>query len=67
MERGAWLYLLDGYPQEEVSWAFQTLQRRFLLEAQSTRNQRLYRLHSLIRRIAYAHLQHFSPETTTNG
>ncbi len=67
MERGAWLFLLDGYPQEEASWAFQTLQRRFLLDVQPTKHQRLYHLHSLIRRIAYAHLQQVAPETMTNG
>jgi hypothetical protein len=62
VEREAWLFLLCDVPHEEALWAFQTLQRRFLLEVQATKTRRLYRLHSLICRIAYAHLQHFSPK-----
>ena len=56
-EREAWLFLLCDYPREEAIWAFQTLQRRFLVEVESNSTRRLYRLHSLIRRIASAHLQ----------
>lgn len=59
VERTAWLILIGDSPKEAQLTAFQTLQRRFLLETDSTVGRVLYRLHSLIRSIALQHLANF--------
>lgn len=56
VERPAWLLMIGEYPQEAQASAFQSLQRRFLLEEEYTKHKVLYRLHSLIRRVALDHL-----------
>ncbi|MBD2580516.1 NB-ARC domain-containing protein [Oscillatoria sp. FACHB-1406] len=56
VERTAWLTLIADAPKESQIIAFQTLQRRFLLETDRTVDRILYRLHSLIRSIALQHL-----------
>lgn len=59
VERTAWLILIADSPKEAQITAFQTLQRRFLLETDYTVGRVLYRLHSLIRSIALQHLTNF--------
>ncbi len=59
VERTAWLILIADSPKEAQITAFQTLQRRFLLETDYTLGRVLYRLHSLIRSIALQHLANF--------
>lgn len=59
VERTAWLILIADSPKEAQITAFQTLQRRFLLETDYTVGRVLYRLHSLIRSIALQHLANF--------
>jgi hypothetical protein len=56
VERSAWLLMMSEYPHEAQASAFQSLQRRFLLEEEYTKHKVLYRLHSLIRRVALDHL-----------
>ncbi len=56
VERQAWLMMICEYPPEAQVLAFQTLQRRFLLEEECTERKVLYRLHSLIRRVALDYL-----------
>lgn len=56
VERTAWLILIADSPKSAQLTAFQTLQRRFLLETDYTVGRVLYRLHSLIRSIALQHL-----------
>jgi hypothetical protein len=56
VERAAWLLLIADSPREEQTSAFQTLQRRFLLEGDRTSGQISYQLHSLIRSVALQHL-----------
>ncbi|MEH2261910.1 ATP-binding protein [Nostoc sp.] len=56
VERTAWLILIADSSKEAQLTAFQTLQRRFLLETDYTVGRVLYRLHSLIRSIALQHL-----------
>ncbi|WP_341739985.1 NB-ARC domain-containing protein [Microcoleus sp. CAWBG640] len=62
VERTAWLLLIAECPKEAQIIAFQTLQRRFLLETDSKAGRVFYRLHSLIRSIALQHLVNFKPE-----
>lgn len=62
VERTAWLILIADSPKEAQTTAFQTLQRRFLLETDYTVGRVLYRLHSLIRSIALQHLANFEPK-----
>jgi hypothetical protein len=62
VERTAWLLLIADSPKEAQIIAFQTLQRRFLLETDSKVGRVFYRLHSLIRSIALQHLVNFKPE-----
>ncbi|MGC1394468.1 MAG: NB-ARC domain-containing protein, partial [Coleofasciculaceae cyanobacterium] len=62
VERQAWLMLIDDYSEDESLIAFQTLQRRFLLEEEYTPHKVLYRLHSLIRRIALDNLAKIEDE-----
>lgn len=56
VERTAWLILIADSSKEAQLTAFQTLQRRFLLETEYTVGRVFYRLHSLIRSIALQHL-----------
>ncbi|OKH55531.1 hypothetical protein NIES2101_03875 [Calothrix sp. HK-06] len=56
VERPAWLLMIGEYPLEAQASAFQSLQRRFLLEEEYTQHKVFYRLHSLIRRVALDHL-----------
>jgi hypothetical protein len=62
VERQAWLLMVCEYPHEAQVLAFQTLQRRFLLEEESTERRVLYRLHSLIRRVALDYLPKIEQE-----
>lgn len=62
VERQAWLMLIDKYSEENSLMAFQALQRRFLLEEESTPHKVLYRLHSLIRRVALDNLPKIEDE-----
>lgn len=62
VERSAWLFLIGDYPIEDQRLAFQTLQRRFLLEEESTHHKVLYRLHSLIHQVALDHLSQIEAE-----
>lgn len=62
VERQAWLMLIDDYSEDESLIAFQTLQRRFLLEEEYTPHKVLYRVHSLIRRIALDNLAKIEDE-----
>lgn len=62
VERRAWLMLIDEYSEESVLIAFQTLQRRCLLEEEYTPRKVLYRLHSLIRRVALDNLSKIEDE-----
>lgn len=62
VERQAWLMLVDEYSDEASLIAFQTLQRRFLLEEEYTSRKVLYRLHSLIRRVALDNLSKIEDE-----
>ncbi len=62
VERKAWLLLIDEYSDEEALIAFQTLQRRFFLEEEYTARKVLYRLHSLIRRVALDNLPKIEEE-----
>jgi hypothetical protein len=56
VERAAWLLLIADSPKEAQLSAFQTLQRRCLLEGDRTSGQVTYHLHSLIRSVALQHL-----------
>jgi hypothetical protein len=62
VERQAWLLMVCEYPHEAQVLAFQILQRRFLLEEESTERRVLYRLHSLIRRVALDYLPKIEEE-----
>jgi hypothetical protein len=62
VERQAWLLMICEYPYEAQVLAFQTLQRRFLLEEECTERKVLYRLHSLIRRVAIDRLPKIEQE-----
>lgn len=62
VERRAWLMLIDEYSEDESLMAFQILQRRFLLEEEYTPGKVLYRLHSLIRRVALDNLSKIEDE-----
>lgn len=62
VERNAWLILIMDSSKESQIIAFQTLQRRFLLETESCSERVFYRLHSLIRSIALQHLVNFQSE-----
>ncbi len=62
VERRAWLMLIDEYTEDESLMAFQILQRRFLLEEEYTPHKVLYRLHSLIRRVALDNLSKIENE-----
>lgn len=56
VEREGWLFLICDASQTEQRLAFQTLQRRFLIEADLGKSKVLYRLHSLIQSVALKHL-----------
>ncbi|HEY9638230.1 MAG TPA: hypothetical protein V6D14_32865 [Coleofasciculaceae cyanobacterium] len=62
VERQAWLMMICEYPYEAQVLAFQTLQRRFLLEEECIERRVLYRLHSLIRRVAIDYLPKIEQE-----
>ncbi len=62
VERQAWLLMVCEYPYEAQILAFQTLQRRFLLEEECCDRKVLYRLHSLIRRVAIDYLPKIEEE-----
>jgi len=62
VERTAWLFLIGDYPPDEQRLAFHTLQRRFLLEAESRDRRVCYRLHNLIRRVALENLPRLAAE-----
>ncbi len=57
--RRAWLFLIGEFPREEQKLAFETLQRRFLLESEKVKSKVYYRLHSMIRGVALEHLRAF--------
>lgn len=52
VEREGWLFLIGDTPKSRQVIAFQTLQRRFLIEEDLSCDRVLYRLHSLIRSVA---------------
>ena len=52
VEKNAWLLLLCNLPKEEQNLAFETLNKRFLLERKNFQNKVFYRLHSLIKNVA---------------
>ncbi|NER00740.1 MAG: ATP-binding protein, partial [Cyanothece sp. SIO2G6] len=58
VERSAWLLMLADQELDELATnqTFQALQRRYLLEHETTQHRVLYRLHNLIRRVALDHL-----------
>jgi hypothetical protein len=56
-ERTGWLSMINEVPKPEQVNAWQTLQRRFLLEESMDNNKVVYRLHSLIRSVALQHLK----------
>ncbi|KAB8333141.1 ATP-binding protein [Scytonema tolypothrichoides VB-61278] len=62
VERPAWLLIIGEYASEAQTLAFQSLQRRFLLEEEYTEHRVFYRLHSLIRRVALDYLQKLEVE-----
>jgi hypothetical protein len=62
VERRAWLMLIDECHDEDSLIAFQVLQKRFLLEKEYTPGKVLYRLHSLIRRVALDNLSKIEDE-----
>lgn len=62
VEREGWLFLICDTPQTEQRLAFQTLQRRFLIEADLDKSKILYRLHSLIQSVALKHLDQLESE-----
>lgn len=62
VERQAWLMMICEYPYEAQLLAFQTLQPQFLLEEECIERKVLYRLHSLIRRVAIDHLPKIEQE-----
>jgi hypothetical protein len=61
-ERRAWLLLIGEYPCEEQKSAFQTLERRLLLETEKKAQNITYRLHSLNRRVALDNLPKLEEE-----
>lgn len=58
VSRKHWLFLGSGTesPDESYHIAFTALERRFLLQKERTKSEVLYRLHSLIRRVALDYL-----------
>ncbi|MBE9116538.1 ATP-binding protein [Lusitaniella coriacea LEGE 07157] len=62
IERAHWLFFIDDYDREEQICAFETLQRRFLLESEKTEHRTLYHLHPLIRRVALDNLPEIEEE-----
>ncbi|GAA6623468.1 ATP-binding protein [Scytonema sp. NUACC26] len=62
VERSAWLLMISEHSHEAQASAFQSLQRRFLLEEEYTERKVLYRLHSLIRRVALDRLAQLEVE-----
>lgn len=56
VERTGWIFMINNAPKQEQIRAWQTLQRRFLLEESIDNNKVIYRLHSLIRSVALHHL-----------
>ncbi|MEE3717017.1 NB-ARC domain-containing protein [Tumidithrix elongata RA019] len=64
VEKKACLIMIEDLcSEEEAKSAFLTLQRRFLLETeQNTDKKTLYRLHSIIRRVALDHLDKLEDE-----
>ncbi len=61
-ERRAWLFLIGEYSREEQESAFQTLERRLLLETEKQAKKIFYRLHSLNRRVALDNLPKLEEE-----
>jgi hypothetical protein len=57
VERTGWLCMINDLPKAEQVKAWQTLQRRFLLEESMNSNTVIYRLHNLIRSVALQHLE----------
>ncbi|MUG93390.1 AAA family ATPase [Scytonema sp. UIC 10036] len=62
VERSAWLLAIAEHSHEAQASAFQSLQRRFLLEEEYTERKVLYRPHSLIRRVALDRLAQLEVE-----
>mgnify|MGYP002776988313 CR=1 FL=1 len=62
VEPGAWYRLIDEYSSELIRPAFNSLERRYLIERERYQTQVLYRQHSLIRCVALKHLSQFSME-----
>lgn len=66
VERSAWLTMLLEQDEEVAICAFQSLQRRYLLEAEKETHKVLYRLHNLLRRVALDHLHQLEQLNSTD-
>lgn len=62
VDKEGWLFLIYDSAAKEQIHAFQTLQRRFLLEMHLENSKVRYRLHSLIRSVALEHLDQLDAE-----
>ncbi len=62
VEPVAWYRLIDEYSPDLIRSAFNSLERRYLIERECYQTQVLYRQHSLIRCVALKHLAQFSTE-----
>lgn len=65
VEREGWLFLIGDAQKRTQLTAFQSLQRRFLIEEDLNETKVLYRLHSLIRSVALHHLDELDSESLT--
>ena len=62
VERDGWLFLIGDEEKANQVFAFQALQRRFLVEEEMNGDRVLYRLHSLIRSVASQQLDSLDSE-----
>ena len=66
--RKAWLMMMFKSEEEEQQIrAFQSLQRRYLLESKIKHHEVFYRLHSLMRRVALDHLEKLEEKLGPSG
>lgn len=62
VDKEGWYFLICNATPKEQIIAFQTLQRRFLLDVHLENSKVRYRLHSLIRSVALEHLEQLDTE-----
>lgn len=62
VDKEGWYFLICNAAPKEQIIAFQTLQRRFLLDVHLENSKVRYRLHSLIRSVALEHLEQLDTE-----